>query len=103
MSALSTSKRSGWYETKQQREPPLHTTGPHQGSSRSKRAVLRGAGQPAPEVPLKQGQPDQTPLKTRTAHEIESEGKEHQKKEKEAKEKETEEEETKENETNHGI
>ena len=92
MSALSTSKRSGWYETKQQREPPLHTTGPHQGSSRSKRAVLRGAGQP-----------DQTPLKTRTAHEIESEGKEHQKKEKEAKEKETEEEETKEKETNHGI
>ena len=53
--------------------------------------------------PLKQNQPDQTPLKTRTAHEIESEGKEHQKKEKEAKEKETEEEETKENETNHGI
>lgn len=53
--------------------------------------------------PLKQGQPDQTPLKTRTAHEIESEGKEHQKKEKEAKEKETEEEETKEKETNHGI
>ena len=53
--------------------------------------------------PLKQNQPDQTPLKTRTAHEIESEGKEHQKKEKEAKEKETEEEETKEKETNHGI
>ena len=58
--------------------------------------------------PLEQGQPDQTPLKTRTAHEIESEGKEHKKKEKEAKEKETKEEETKEEdtkekETNHGI
>lgn len=58
---------------------------------------------PLLKYPLKQGQPDQTPLKTGTANEIESEGKEHQKKEKEAKEKETEEEETKENETNHGI
>ena len=48
--------------------------------------------------PLKRDQPDQTPLKSRNAHERESEGKEHQKKEKEAKEKET-----KAKETNHGI
>ena len=51
--------------------------------------------------PLKQGQPDQTPLKSRNAQSKGSEGVENQKRE--SKVKESKEKESKEKETNHGV